>query len=63
MRTINSNYLNDVILQIEKITKKERTTQNKKLDIKERNYENVTKIKKDIYNNSKDSETLKNRNF
>lgn len=55
------NYINDndCLKIIEKITKKESTTQNKESIKKEMFDENTAKVEKYIYNNSNSSETLK----
>ena len=55
------NYINDndCLKIIEKITKKERTTQNKESVKKEMFDENTAEVEKHIYNNSNSSETLK----
>ena len=57
------NYINDndYLKIIEKITKKERTTQNKESVKKELFDENTAKVEKYIYNNSNSSETLKTK--
>ncbi|RQX29525.1 DUF536 domain-containing protein [Staphylococcus warneri] len=57
------NYINDndCLKIIEKITKKESTTQNKELIKKERFDENTAKAEKNIYNNSNSSKTLKTK--
>ena len=57
------NYINDndCLKIIEKITKKERTTQNKESVKKELFDENTAKVEKYIYNNSNSSEALKTK--
>ena len=57
------NYIddNDCLKIIEKITKKESTTQNKGSVKKELFDENTAKVEKNIYNNSNSSETLKTK--
>ncbi len=57
------NYINDndCLKIIEKITKKESTTQNKKSIKKERFDENTAEVEKYIYNNSNSFETLKTK--
>ena len=57
------NYINDndCLKIIEKITKKESTTQNKESVKKEMFDENTAEVRKHIYNNSNSSETLKTK--
>ena len=57
------NYINDndCLKIIEKITKKESTTQNKESIKKERFDENTAEVEKYIYNNSNSFETLKTK--
>ncbi|MCG1083382.1 DUF536 domain-containing protein [Staphylococcus epidermidis] len=57
------NYIddNDYLKIIEKITKKERTTQNKGSEKKEITYENTAEVEENRYNNSDVSETLKTK--
>ena len=57
------NYINDndCLKIIEKITKKESTTQNKESVKKEMFDENNAEVRKHIYNNSNSSETLKTK--
>ena len=57
------NYIddNDYLKIVEKITKKERTTQNKENKKSEITYENTEETEKNKYNNSDGSETLKTK--
>lgn len=57
------NYIddNDYLKIVEKITKKERTTQNKENKKAEITYENTEETEKNRYNNSDGSETLKTK--
>ncbi|HCY6687733.1 DUF536 domain-containing protein [Staphylococcus epidermidis] len=57
------NYIddNDCLKIIEKITKKESTTQNKESVKKEKSGENTAKVEKNIHNISNSSETLKTK--
>lgn len=57
------NYIddNDYLKIVEKITKKERATQNKESEKKEITYENTEETEKNRYNSSDGSETLKTK--
>ena len=63
LKIVNEVFIddNDYLKIVEKITKKERTTQNKENKKADITYENTEETEKNRYNNSDGSETLKTK--